>query len=71
MDGKQCPWWYSFELKTHSRSFLLFAYTPEERDLWVNGINRILQVPVIDTNFVPMAVITKSHMQMGNQTDQQ
>lgn len=21
VNGKQCPWWYSFELKTHTRSF--------------------------------------------------
>ena len=69
-DGKTCPWWYSFELKTHARSFLLFAFTPEERDLWINGFNRLLQIPVIDTNFVPMAIITKSHMQHMQSLDQ-
>ena len=62
IDGKSCPWYYSFELKTHSRSFQLFAVSPEERDLWVNGFNRLLSIPVIDPNFVPMGVITKSHM---------
>ena len=59
VDGKACPWQYSFELKTHARSFMLFAPTAEERDLWVNGFNRVMQIPVIDPNFVPMGVMTK------------
>ena len=41
-DGKATPWTFAFELKTHARSFLLFAPTAEERDLWVNGFNRVL-----------------------------
>ena len=38
---------------------MLFAPTAEERDLWVNGFNRVMQIPVIDPNFVPMGVMTK------------
>ena len=60
--GREPPWYFSFELKTHDRSFILFAPTIEERDLWVNGFNRILQIPVIDPNFVPMGNLTKSQL---------
>jgi len=59
IDGKEPPWMYSFELKTHARSFMLFCPTAEERDLWVNGFNRVMQIPVIDPNFVPMGAMTK------------
>ena len=57
-----CPWGWSFELKSKGRSFLLFAPTEEERDLWVNGFHRLLGVPVNDLNFEPMAVMTRQDM---------
>lgn len=60
VDDKKTPWQFSFELRTHARSLLLLAPTAEERDLWVNGFNRILQIPVIDPNFVPMGMMTKA-----------
>lgn len=62
VDDKKTPWQFSFELRTHARSLLLLAPTAEERDLWVNGFNRILQIPVIDPNFVPMGMMTKAQL---------
>jgi hypothetical protein len=62
MPDNACPWGWSFELKSKGRSFLLFAPTEEERDLWVNGFHRLLGVPVNDLNFEPMAVMTKTDM---------
>ena len=32
----------------------MFAPTEEERDLWVNGIYRLLNIPVEDAAFTPM-----------------
>ena len=46
---------------------MLFAPSAEERDLWVNGFNRVMQVPVIDPNFVPMGVMTKSQLNTHEQ----
>jgi hypothetical protein len=50
----EAPWKHSFELKTNNRVYFLLAPTIEERDLWVNGLNRIFGVPVEDPNFKPM-----------------
>jgi len=33
---------------------MLYAPTQEERDLWVNGIARLLSISVNDPFFVPM-----------------
>ena len=46
---------------------MLFAPTAEERDLWVNGFNRVMQIPVIDPNFVPMGVMTKQQLNLHEQ----
>ena len=56
------PWKFSFELKTKQRIFQLYAPTQEERDLWVNGIHRILGVPVDDPDWVPMSVTTQNDL---------
>lgn len=48
------PWKYSFELKTNQRIYQLYAPTAEERDLWVAGINRVMNVPVDDPAFIPV-----------------
>ena len=58
------PWKFSFELKTTSRTYVLFAPNQEERELWVNGFHRILGVPIADPNFTPMGVVTKGDLQM-------
>ena len=63
--NKQIPWKYSFELKTHQRDYELFAPSQEERDLWVNGFNRILAVPVFDDSFVPMGIVSKQTIDAG------
>lgn len=67
LNGKPTPWEYSFELKTHARNFVLLCPTAEERDLWVNGFKRILKVPIIDPNFVPMGVMTKNMLNLHEQ----
>ena len=46
---------------------MLFAPSAEERDLWVNGFNRLMQIPVIDPNFMPMGQITKSQLNLHEQ----
>lgn len=62
MNDKKTPWQFSFELRTHARSLFLLAPTAEERDLWINGFNRILHIPVIDPNFVPMGMMTRAQL---------
>lgn len=46
---------------------MLFAPTNEERDLWVNGLNRIMGVPVEDPRFKPMQMTTKADLDMAEQ----
>ena len=46
---------------------MLFCPTAEERDLWVNGFNRVMQIPVIDPNFVPMGAMTKQQLNLHEQ----
>ena len=55
----EAPWNYSFELNTKSRTYVLYAASREERDLWVNGFFRIMSVPVTDRKFKPMTMLTK------------
>ena len=57
--GKECPWNYCFELQTTSRSFILFGRTCEERDLWVNGFNQLMGIPVRDSKFEPVQNMLK------------
>ena len=52
-------WFYSFELKTKDRIYILYAANKEERDLWVNGFKRLHGIPVIDTSFTPMEMVTR------------
>ena len=47
-------WDWRFDLETVDRTFILFAPTEEERDLWVNGINRLTGIPISDPDFVPL-----------------
>jgi len=42
----ECPYKHWFVLVTVKREFKLFAPTREERDLWVEGLHRMLFVPV-------------------------
>jgi hypothetical protein len=46
---------------------MLFAPTTEERDLWVNGLNRIMGIPVEDPRFKPMQMTTKADLDMAEQ----
>ena len=43
---------------------MLFAPTLEERDLWVNGFHRVLNIPVHDKSFVPMGVISRDQLNL-------
>ena len=61
------PWKHSFELRTRERTYFLLAPTTEERDLWVNGLNRIFGVAVNDPNFRPMQMTTKADLEMAEQ----
>ena len=65
--NESIEWKFSFEMKTTQRVFILFAPTIEERDIWVNGINRIIEVPVFDPFFKPMGNITKAQMNIAKQ----
>jgi hypothetical protein len=56
------PWKYSFELATKQRSYVLYAPTMEERDLWVNGISRLLALRVEDPSWQPMKLISKDNL---------
>jgi hypothetical protein len=56
--SEYAPWTFAFTLKTKQREFRLFAPTAEERDLWVAGINRIMNVPVEDPLFKPTAIMS-------------
>ena len=47
-------WDWRFDIETVDRTFILFAPTEEERDLWVNGINRLTGIPISDPDFVPL-----------------
>ena len=38
--------------------FKLYAPTVEERDLWINGFNSILDLPVADATFTPMGMLS-------------
>jgi len=58
------PWKYSFELETKGRSYVLYAPTLEERDLWVNGIRRLINLPVKDPCFRPMQMVSKASLHM-------
>ena len=40
----------------------LFALTSEERDLWVNGLSRILKIEVMDPGFVPTGHLTRAKL---------
>ena len=55
----QAPWKWYFELKTRSRVYMLYAATEEERDLWVDGLHRIIKLPVKDPFFKPMGLINR------------
>ena len=60
-EGKtESPWHYSFELNTKHRTYVLYAASREERDLWVNGFFRIMGVPVTDSKFKPMTMISRA-----------
>ena len=61
------PWKFSFEIKTTERLYCLFAPTQEERDLWVNGINRLMGIPVKDSQFVPMGFVNKADLNLHDQ----
>lgn len=61
----EVPWKHSFELKTKTRTYVLFAPTSEERDLWVKGLHRIMGVQVNDPSFVPGDVTTKADLEMA------
>ena len=52
------------------RNYTLYAPTKEERDLWVNGISRILRVPVTDPEFVPMGAVSKAQINLHQQVMQ-
>ena len=39
-------WMHKFELRTTERTYELFAKNEEERDIWVNGFQRIHKIPV-------------------------
>ena len=69
-DTTSLPWIYSFDLKTVERVYTLYAPTKEERDLWVNGISRILRVPVTDPDFVPMGAVSKAQINLHQQVMQ-
>jgi hypothetical protein len=58
LSNLDCPYKFSFEIKTSKRIYQLYAPTAEERDLWVFGINRIMNVPVDDPSFTPLKMIT-------------
>lgn len=60
IDISEVPWKHSFELKTKQRIYVLFAPTSEERDFWVNGMNRIFGVSIQDPSFKPMEMTTKA-----------
>ena len=60
VDGIHTPWQFSFELKTQTRNYLFLCPTEEERDLWINGLNRILQIPVLGNSFTLMGKLTKA-----------
>ena len=64
------PWSFSFELKTNQRIYKLYAPTAEERDLWVNGFNRVLRVEVVDDDFEPMGAITRTEINLHQQVMQ-
>ena len=61
---KGLDWNFPFELRTTTRTFVLFAATSEERDLWVNGLHRILKIKVSDINFRPMPLTTKKEIEL-------
>jgi hypothetical protein len=42
--------------------FALYAPTKEERDLWVNGIHRILKIPVKDPMFKAMGIMRRNQL---------
>ena len=46
---------------------MLYAPTLEERDLWVNGIRRLINVPVKDPFFKPMQPVSKTSLHMTKQ----
>jgi len=47
--------------------YILFAPTQEERDLWVNGINRLLGVAVNDPMYLPIGTLTKQSLNLHNE----
>ena len=65
--GSNETWKYSFELKCQDRTYKLFAPTEEERDLWVNGFNRVLRVEVADEAFSPMGAISRTEINLHQQ----
>jgi hypothetical protein len=38
---------------------MLYAATEEERDLWIDGLHRIIKLPVRDPFFKPMGLINR------------
>ena len=60
----EVPWKHSFELNTKSRTYVLYAPTSEERDLWVKGLHRIMGIVVNDPTFVPGEITTKADLEM-------
>ncbi len=59
----QAPWKWYFELKTRDRTYMLYAATEEERELWINGFHRIIKLPVKDPHFQVMGALTKEQIQ--------
>ena len=45
----------------------MFAPTEEERDLWVNGFNRVLRVEVADAAFSPMGAVSRAEINLSSQ----
>ena len=67
VEVKGLGWNFPFELRTTGRIYVLFAGTSEERDLWVNGLRRILSIKVNDLHFRPMALLTKKDINLHDQ----
>ena len=61
---KGLDWNFPFELRTATRTYVLFAPTNEERDLWVNGLHRIVKIGVNDVNFRPTGLLTKKDINL-------
>ena len=70
VDKGNRDWRFSFELKTNARIYKLYAPTSEERDLWVNGFNRVLRIEVIDPDFEPMGAVTRTEINLHQQVMQ-